>query len=153
MLAKTLVIQCSPCYSAVSALLTNPLPDRSNYSLLLSHPLPHCGSIHHRSLRPDPLPSRSAGKQYFTDTAAALYCMTYSFNYAFYKLVKTMFWCLISNLSYPEDLMKQRLHRRPSFSSNFLSLSLFSILSLLTFSILSLLIPSYSSDQFSVPLR
>ena len=29
---KTLVTQRSPCYSAVSALLVNPLPDRSNYS-------------------------------------------------------------------------------------------------------------------------
>ena len=36
---KTLVIQSSPCYSAVSALLTNPLPDCSNYSPLLLHPL------------------------------------------------------------------------------------------------------------------
>ena len=31
---KTLVTQCSPCYSAVSALLMNPLPDCSNYSPL-----------------------------------------------------------------------------------------------------------------------
>ena len=31
---KTPVTQRSPCYSAVSALLTNPLPDRSNYSPL-----------------------------------------------------------------------------------------------------------------------
>ena len=38
---ETPVTQCSPCYSAVSALLTNPLPDRSNYSPLLPHPLPH----------------------------------------------------------------------------------------------------------------
>ena len=29
---KTPVTQSSPCYSAVSALLMNPLPDRSNYS-------------------------------------------------------------------------------------------------------------------------
>ena len=28
------VTSCSPCYSAVSALLMNPLPDRSNYSPL-----------------------------------------------------------------------------------------------------------------------
>ena len=34
---KTPMIQCSPCYSAVSALLTNPLPDCSNYSPLLPH--------------------------------------------------------------------------------------------------------------------
>ena len=38
MLAKTPVIQCSPCFSAVSALFTNPLPDRSNYSPPLPHP-------------------------------------------------------------------------------------------------------------------
>ena len=37
----------SPCYSAVSALLMNPLPDRSNYSPLLPHPLAHYGSILH----------------------------------------------------------------------------------------------------------
>ena len=35
---KTPVTQRSPCYSAISALLTNPLPDRSNYSPLLPHP-------------------------------------------------------------------------------------------------------------------
>ena len=34
MLAKSPVTQRSPCYSAVSALLTNPLPDCSNYSPL-----------------------------------------------------------------------------------------------------------------------
>ena len=47
---KTPVIQCSPCYSAVSALLMNPLPDRSNYSPLLPHPLPHSGSIQFTSI-------------------------------------------------------------------------------------------------------
>ena len=63
MLSKTPVTQRSPCYSAVSALLRNPLPDRSNYSPLLPHPLPHSGSIlYFTSLfRPDPLPSRYAG--------------------------------------------------------------------------------------------
>ena len=34
MLVKTPVTQRSPCYSAVSALLMNPLPDHSNYSPL-----------------------------------------------------------------------------------------------------------------------
>ena len=34
MLVKTPVTQHSPCYSAVSALLSNPLPDHSNYSPL-----------------------------------------------------------------------------------------------------------------------
>ena len=33
-LVKTLVTQRSPCYSAVSALFMNPLPDHSNYSPL-----------------------------------------------------------------------------------------------------------------------
>ena len=64
MLAKTPVIQCTPCYFAVSALLMNPSPDRSNYSPYLPHPLPHSGRImqYFSSLfRPDPLPSRSAG--------------------------------------------------------------------------------------------
>ena len=34
MLAKNPETQRSPCYSAVSALLKNPLPDHSNYSPL-----------------------------------------------------------------------------------------------------------------------
>ena len=47
---KTPVTQRSrPCYSAVSALFTIPLPDHSNYSPLLPHPLPHW--IIHMSLR------------------------------------------------------------------------------------------------------
>ena len=47
MLAKTPVTQRSPCYSAVSALFMIPLPDHSNYSPFLPHPLPHSGSIRH----------------------------------------------------------------------------------------------------------
>ena len=47
MLVETLVTQCSPCYSAVSSSLMNPLPDCSNYS-------PFC---HTHYLTPD---------QYFT---------------------------------------------------------------------------------------
>ena len=68
--------------------------------------------------------------------------MTYLFfNNAFYKLEKTKFLCLSSNLSYPEYLKKQWLP--------------FSILSLLPFLISPSLssIPSCSSDQFSVLLR
>ena len=42
---KTPVTQRSPCYSAVSALLMNPLPDRSNYS-----PLCHTHYLTHTSL-------------------------------------------------------------------------------------------------------
>ena len=57
MLAKTPVTQRIPCYSAVSALLINPLPDCSNYS-----PLCHTHYLtpdqYFTSLfRPDPLPS------------------------------------------------------------------------------------------------
>ena len=68
--------------------------------------------------------------------------MTYLFlNNAFYKLEKTKFLCLSSNLSYSEDLKKQWLP--------------FSILSLLPFLISPSLssIPSCSSDKFSVLLR
>ena len=54
---KTPVTQRSPCYSAVSALLMNPLPDHSNYS-----PLCHTHYLTPRRrfslFRPDPLPSR-----------------------------------------------------------------------------------------------
>ena len=46
--------QRRPCNSAVSSSLMNPLPDSSNYSPLLSHPLPHSGSILHESLRARP---------------------------------------------------------------------------------------------------
>ena len=54
--------ETSPCCSAVSALLTNPLPDCSNYLPLLPHPLTHSGSQYFTSLfGPDPLPSRSSG--------------------------------------------------------------------------------------------
>ena len=58
---ETLVTQRSPCYSAVPALLTNPLPDRSNYSPLLPHlyltPDQYINSLYGTNL----LPSRSAG--------------------------------------------------------------------------------------------
>ena len=55
---ETPVTQRSPCYSAVSALLMNPLPDHFNYS-----PLCHTHYLtpdqYFTSLfRPDPLPSR-----------------------------------------------------------------------------------------------
>ena len=71
---KTPVTQRSPCYSAVSALLMNPLPDRSNYS-------PLC---HTHYLTPDqyftslfrtyPLPSRELETNTSKFNAAALYC-------------------------------------------------------------------------------
>ena len=54
---KTPVTQRSPCYSAVSALLMNPLPDHSNYSSLChTH---YLTPDQFTSLfGPDPLPSR-----------------------------------------------------------------------------------------------
>ena len=55
---KTPVTQRSPCYSAVSALLMNPLPNRSNYSPLCHTHYLTPGSILHSFFRPDPLPSR-----------------------------------------------------------------------------------------------
>ena len=72
MLAKTPVTQHSPCYSTVSALLINPLPDHSNYS-------PLC---HTHYLTPDYNSLVSSGQtlyqatswRLFRFTAAALYC-------------------------------------------------------------------------------
>ena len=55
---KTPVTQRSPCYSLVSALLMNPLPDRSNYSPLC-HTYYLTPDQYFTSLfRRDPLPSR-----------------------------------------------------------------------------------------------
>ena len=68
--------------------------------------------------------------------------MTYLFfNNAFYKLEKTKFWCLSSNLSYPEPWGLEE------------TMAPFSILSLLPFLISPSLssIPSCSSDQFCPP--
>ena len=56
---KTPVTQRSPYYSAVSALLMNPLPDHSNYSPLChTHYLTPQGQYFTSLFRPDPLPSR-----------------------------------------------------------------------------------------------
>ena len=81
-LVKTPVTQRSPCYSAVSALLMNPLPDRSNYSPLChTHYLtPGSIAILHSFFRPDPLPSRELETNTILQSsllqrfAAALYC-------------------------------------------------------------------------------
>ena len=55
----------------------------------------------------------------FCFTNGTFFCILFHtmtfFNNAFYKLVKTKFGCLSSNLSYPEDLKKQWLHRRVGF--------------------------------------
>ena len=71
---KTPVTQRSPCYSAVSALLMNPLPDHSNYSPLCHTHYLTPGSILHSFFRPDPLPSRELETNTSKFTAAVLYC-------------------------------------------------------------------------------
>ena len=143
MLAKTPVTQRSPCYSAVSALLINPLPDRSNYS-----PLCH---IHYLTpdqyftslFRPDPLPSRELETNTFK-----VHCCS----------------ALLQNLSRELSALRKLNNKQRQVSmflillfkllTQFLFVSFLSIsiLSLLPFSILSLL-PSFSSDQFFVFLR
>ena len=90
----------------------------------------------------------------FCFTNGTFFCILFHtmnfFNNAFYKLVETKFWCLSSNLSYPEDLKKQWLHCRVGSrnsnkggslrpSSSYCLFVSFSIPSLLPFSILSLL--------------
>ena len=69
---KTPVTQRSPCYSAVSALLMNRLPDRSNYSPLChTHyliPVQYFTSL----FRPDPLPSCELDTNTSKFNAAAL---------------------------------------------------------------------------------
>ena len=144
---KTPVIQRSPCYSAVSALLMNPLPDHSNYS-----PLCHTHYLtpdqYFTSLfRPDPLPSRELETITSKFNAAALYCR-----------ISSRELCALRKLNNKQRqvsmfliLLFKLLTQFPFVS--FLSIS---ILSLLPFSILSLLPlphPSFSSDQFSVFLR
>ena len=71
---KTPVTQRSPCYYAVSALLMNPLPDRSNY-MPLCHTHYLTPDQYFTSLfRPDPLPSHELETYTSKFNAAALYC-------------------------------------------------------------------------------
>ena len=157
MLAETPVTPRSPCYSAVSSSLMNPLPDCSNYS-------PFCHT-HYLTpdqyfcslFGPDPLPSRSAG-EYLPHCCSAL----------LQNLVGNS--CLWGTkqqaeasgdvpppplqivISIPFCLFLISLYLYP-LSAPFLN-SL-SILSLIPFFISPSLstIPSFSSDQFSVLLR
>ena len=135
---KTPVTQRSPCYSAVSALLMNPLPDRSNYS-----PLCHTHYLtpdqYFTSLfRPDPLPSRelilqSSMLQRFTAESSRELSALRKLNNKQRQV--SMFLILLFKL----------LTQLPFVSFLF---------SLLPFSILSLLplpIPSFSSDKFCLP--
>ena len=70
-LAKTPVTQRSPCYSAVFALLINPLPDCSNYSLLCHTHYLTPDQYFTSLFRTDPLPSRELETTTSKFTAAA----------------------------------------------------------------------------------
>ena len=125
MLAKTPVIQCSPCYSAISALSTNPLPDCSNYLPLLSHPLPHSGSILHLSLRARPFTKPLSWRLIFHCCSALLQS-------------------LVGNSGETQCLEEAEQQAEASVDAplqivNSVSFLSISILSVLTFSILSLL--------------
>ena len=134
MLVKTPVTQRSPCYSAESALLMNPLPDRSNY-LPLCHTHYLIPDQYFTSLfGPDPLPIREMESS--TLQSSMLQRFTAESSRALRKLNNkqrqvSMFLILLFKL----------LTQLP-FVSFLFSLLPFSILSLLPPSSLSLLIIS-----------
>ena len=156
MLAETPVTQRSPCYSAVSSSLTNPLPDCSNY-------LPLCHT-HYLTLRPD---------QYFTSLFGAK-PFTKPLHWRIFTLLQRFTAEssreLMSSEEYRSALRKLNNKQRQvvmfllllfklSSQFSFVSFSFLSIsiLSLLPLSLLPFLISpslsSFSCDQFSVLLR
>ena len=146
MLAKTPVIQCSPCYSAISALLMNPLPDHSKYSPLLSHPLPHSGRINTSLV--------SSGQTLYQAASWRLIIHCYS------ALLNN----LVGNSGEMQCLEKAEQQAEASVdvpyppiqivNLSLFSLCLSSLCSLSKSSFFSLsTIPSLSSDQFFVRLR
>ena len=139
---KTPVTQRSPCYSAVSALLMNPLPDRSNYS-------PLC---HTHYLTPD---------QYFIVSSGQTLYQAASWRLILQSSLLQRF---TAESSWELSALRKLNNKQRQVSMflfkfliqfPFVSFLSISILSLLPFSILSLLppIPSFSSDQFFVFLR
>ena len=139
-------------YSAVSASLTNPLPDCSELFPILSHPLPHNTSL-------------VSWARPFTKPLC-------------WRLILHCCNALLLNLvgnSYLRSTAVRKLNNKQrqvvmflllfklSTQLAFVSFSFLSVFSLLPFSILSLLpflifpsisnIPSFSSDKFSVLLR
>ena len=142
MQAKTPVTQRSPCYSAVSALLMNPLPDRSNYS-----PLCHTHYQYFTGcFRLDPLPSRELETNVILQNSL-LQRFTAESSRELSALRKlnnrqvSMFLILLFKLL-------------TQFLLSLFSLSLSSLCSLSQSSLFSLFpIPSFSSDQFFVFLR
>ena len=140
---KTPVNQRSPCYSAVSALLMNPLPDHCNYS-------PLC---HTHYLTPDQYFIVSSGQTLYQATSWRQILQSSLLQ----RFTAESSWelCALRKLNNKQRqvsmfLLKFLIH----FS--FVSFLAISILSLLPFSILSLLlspIPSFSSDQFFVLIK
>ena len=145
-LAKTPVTQHSPCYSAVSVLLMNPVPDRFNYS-----PLYH---THYHN--PDQYFTSSSGQTLYQ--AASWILILQSSLLQRFTVESSRELSALRKLNNKQRqvsmfliLLFKLLAQFPFVS--FLSIS---ILSLLLFSILSLLpltIPTFSSDQFFVFLR
>ena len=136
---KTPVTQRSPCYSAVSALLINPLPDRSNYS-------PLCHTPHYLTL-----------DQYFSSLQARPFTKPRAEGLI---LQSSMLQRFTAESSRELRALRNNKQRQVSM---FLIL-LFKLLTQLPFvsflfslsqsSLFSLSpIPSFSSDQFSVFLR
>ena len=126
-----------PFVSFLSISILSLLPFSILSLLPLHHPFFLFGSIH--------CPPKIKTSIYyilFTNGTAffiLFHIMTYRFfNNAFYKLEKTKFLCLSSNLSYPEDLKKQWLPFSILFSlSSFPLASLPSLLALLINSLCS----------------
>ena len=140
---KTPVTQCSPCYSAVSALLMNPLPDHSNYS-------PLC---HTHYLTPDQYFIVSSGQTLYQATSWRQILQSSLLQRFTAESSREL--CALRKLNNKQRqvsmfLMKFLIH------FPFVSFLAISILSLLPFSILILLlspIPSFSSDQFFVLIK
>ena len=132
--------QRSPCYSAVSALLTNPLPDHSNYS-------PLC---HTHYLTPINTSLVSSGQTLYQAASWRLILQSsllQRFTAESSREVSTV--RKLNNKQRQVSMFLFKLLNQFPFLS-------ISILSLLPFSILSLLplpIPSFSCDQFFVFLR
>ena len=134
---KTPVTQRSPCYSAVSAMLMNPLPDRSNYS-------PLC---HTHYLTPDQYFIVSSGQTLYH--ASWKLILQSSLLQRFTAESSRGTQCLEEEASV-DVLLKFLIH----FPFVSFSLSLSSLYSLSQSSLFSLSpIPSFSSDQFFVLIQ
>ena len=143
-LVKTPVTQRSPCYSAVSALLMNPLPDRSNYS-------PLC---HTHYLTPDQYFIVSSGQTLYQAASWRL-ILQISLLQRFTAESSRELSALrkLNNKQRQVSMFLLKLLIHFSLLSLF-SLSLSSLYSLSQSSLFSLFpIPSFSSDQFFVLIK